>query len=440
MPAPLLRSCLGQRAIIMKQFLKAHQYPTVLAFVSIAILVFGVLLKPQKANTEPPAPVSESETMRLQQIAQKRSLEDIMGFLSRVAGQAGEHVVYLRQAGASGTIWKAGGIVSIRRPPTSGEEMLILSRGRTIPARPGSSDGPLALFSVSSDSLAVASILKIRPDNPSRGSWVIQVSRTADGSVFFTPGLYRGLVSATCGEASYHEIDTSIDLTPRTAGGGIFDLDGRLLGIIAECEGRLAAISSGDIETALNPPIGQAATLEKQWGARFMPLNETAKQYFHAEEGLLVQQVRSGGVAGTSGWKPGDVLISLNNFPVRSSDDLADAYDASTSTGAKATIVRNRRKLVLPVSAAESDESPGHQDGNIGLRLERPLAGYVVKSVAPASAARRAGVLPGDRLLEINGTRARRLDDVSRLLKRSAGAPQFLLVSRGDWQIGLFVP
>ena len=96
---------------------------------------------------------------------------------------------------------------------------------------------------------------------------------------------------------------------------------------------------------------------------------------------------------------------------------------------------------MLSVSTPESlgDVSSGSA-GDIGIQIEPPPSGYLVENVAAGSEAGRAGVLPGDRLLEVNGAKVRRFDDLSRLLKKPRDEPLYLVLSRGEGRIGILLP
>ncbi len=399
-----------------------------------------MLLKPKKANTE--SVVSESETVRLEQLSQKKSLDDITAFFSRVAGEASGRIVYLPEAGASGVVWNnRGGIVTAgREPAAEGSTRVRLAAGALAEARWLPSNGPV-------QALEIGERAALRPVSGTSGSpsestsWVIQVARRADGSLFFTPGLQRGSRPVTCGEATYREIDTSIELTSAMVGGGLFDLDTVLLGVVVPCGGRPVVLTNADVTRALShqPDAGRLA--ERQWGMGLTALDDAAKKYFGAGEGLLVREVRNKGLAANSGFLPGDVLLS---FKGEAPGSVADFYRMASppwEEPAKAIVLRRGRKRILSLTASKAPDAanPAEEEG-VGIEIEPPPAGYPVGEVAPGSAAARAGVVPGDRLLEVNGTRIQRFADFKRLLKPSADAPQFLVLARGERQIGILLP
>ena len=424
----------------MRAFLSAQRYLVLLTFLSIGILVVGLLLKPKKANTE--AVVSESETTRLEQIAQKKNLQDMTAFLARVAGDTGTHIVYIPQAGATGIVWNnQGEVVTIGNVlPADGSAKVVLPGGTEAMAQSQPSDAAVVALQIAGGS-ALKSVSAVQPAVTVPASWVIQVARRPDASLFFTPGLSRGVRQVSCGDMTYHEIDASIELTPEMAGAGLFDLDGQLLGMVVPCAGREIVLPASDVEQVLNPPASPFAAIERQWGMKLALPDDAAKRYFRAEQGLLVREVRNDGLAARSGFVPGDVLLAFNGETVASMEDFLKLASGASVGSGKASVLRRGRKRMLSVSTPESlgDVSSGSA-GDIGIQIEPPPSGYLVENVAAGSEAGRAGVLPGDRLLEVNGAKVRRFDDLSRLLKKPRDEPLYLVLSRGERRIGILLP
>ena len=422
----------------MRAFLSGHKYPAALTFLSTAVLIAGVLLKPQKATTE--VVVSESESRRIQQMAQKRSLEDMTAFFSRVADDVGGHIVYVREANAAGIVWNRRGdiITAGFDPAASGSATVILPDGREASARLASPDGLLASIRITGNSGLTAT--PARPAVSSPGMWVLQVGRRPDGSLFFTPGMSRGVRPVTCSDVARHEIDSSIDLTQAMSGSGLFDLEGRMLGVAVPCGGRMVILPASEIEGALHSNPNAARTIEKQWGMALRQLDDTAQKYFRSEAGLLVSELDRNGYAARTGLEVGDIVFAVNGELVASLESFQRA--SSAQAGAEQmTILRRGRKRVLPALLPDAQGQPHTgRDDEIGVRFESPAAGYLIEDVVADSAAGRAGVRSGDRLLEVNGARARRVQDLSRLLRKRPGEALYLVVNRGVRQVGILVP
>jgi serine protease Do len=72
-------------------------------------------------------------------------------------------------------------------------------------------------------------------------------------------------------------------------------------------------------------------------GVTYQELGEQLARYFKVEGGLLVTNVGEGTPAEKAGIKAGDVIVSANGKPVRTSEDLRDAIDR-TDDGAEVTV------------------------------------------------------------------------------------------------------
>jgi serine protease DegQ len=423
----------------MRAFLSGHKYPALLTFLSIGILIAGVLLKPQKATTE--VVVSESESRRIQQMAQKRSLEDMTAFFSRVAEEVGVHVVYVREANAAGIVWnhRAEIVTAGMESATSGSATVILPDGREASALLASPDTLLASVRITGNP-GLTATRPARTGASSAGMWVLQVGRRPDGKLFFTPGMSRGVRPVTCSDIAHHEIDSSIDLTQAMAGSGLFDLDGRMLGVAVPCGGRMVILPASEMDGALHSGPNAARKIEKRWGMALRPLDDTARKYFRSEEGLLVSELDRNGAAARTGVEVGDIVLTVDGQAVASLEAFHKALSAETGAP-QLTILRRGRKRVIP---AASPQAPGQantpRDDDMGVRFESPAPGRLIEDVVVDSVAHRAGLRNGDRLLEVNGAHARRVQDLSRLLRRRPGEAVYLLVNRGQRQVGILIP
>lgn len=65
----------------------------------------------------------------------------------------------------------------------------------------------------------------------------------------------------------------------------------------------------------------------------------------------------------------------------------------------------------------------------------QPFTPPVVGEVMPESAAEAAGILPGDRIIRLNGTEIERFEDVQRIVRPSAGVPLDVVVLRDGEEI-----
>jgi len=137
--------------------------------------------------------------------------------------------------------------------------------------------------------------------------------------------------------------------------------------------------------------------------------------------GAFVAELTPGAPAGKSGIRPGDVITAINSQKVASAADVVDTVSAQT-IGAKVTLqyVREGKAGTAQVTLGElPDEdaraSEQQPSGKVGLALQtltpdvaaslgidRATKGAVVTDVVAGSPAEKAGLKPGDVIVEVN--------------------------------------
>jgi serine protease Do len=163
--------------------------------------------------------------------------------------------------------------------------------------------------------------------------------------------------------------------------------------------------------------------------------------------GALVVDVHKDGPAQLAGLAAADVVVSFDGRRVQHYSDLV-RYTSEARPGALAEIglLREGQALALKVRVAEASvDAPATAPGitrsdPLGLRvapldprgrLLLGLAGGVLVRDA-AGAAQRAGLMPGDVILSVNGKPALAVEAFERLIEGAgAGATVALLVQRG---------
>jgi serine protease Do len=162
--------------------------------------------------------------------------------------------------------------------------------------------------------------------------------------------------------------------------------------------------------------------------------------------GALVQEVLADSPAAKAGVKDGDVITSFNGKAIDGPAALRNTV-AQTAIGktVKLEFVRDGKPVSVEVKiveqpkemaqAGEEEEAPGETGEkstalsglevrnltpDIARQLELPAgtAGVVVSAVAPGGAADRAGIEPGDVIIEINRAAVRNIADFKRLAAR----------------------
>jgi serine protease Do len=294
------------------------------------------------------------------------------------------------------------------------------------------------------------------------GDWVVAI-----GSPFgFENSVTAGIVSAKGrslpGDIYVPFIQTDVAVNPGNSGGPLFSLDGEVIGINSQIYSR----SGGYQGLSFAIPIDMALRVKDQivatghatharLGVNAQTMNQALAESFGLErpQGALVAAVAPDSAAQKAGLQPGDVVLRFNGRPVGDSGELA-AMVGESAPGAKVVLEVLRKGGRRTLSAtlgtaadpaaqrAAGDESA--DKGRLGLAV-RPLSpqeqeaanvsgGLLVQGVNGPAA--RAGVAPGDIVLQAGGRPVKSVEDL-RAATRS-GKTTALLVQRGERR--LFVP
>lgn len=112
-------------------------------------------------------------------------------------------------------------------------------------------------------------------------------------------------------------------------------------------------IREGRLQPALSSKRlnNNVAAARYQLGVRVAPLNEQLAAFFNVRNGVLVNEVRVGGVAEIAGVKAGDCIVAVNDERVGTLADLNNLVDRANDKGSTATlsIVRDRKELAVEV-------------------------------------------------------------------------------------------
>jgi S1-C subfamily serine protease len=342
---------------------------------------------------------------------------------------------------------------SIARIPDYGVSGILWDERRvvvpTFNASPGAGGVPVALASTISQTrvavwgpnLPVASLLmesgnrvpaRRTAEPPSVGSWVVAVWRTDTGSAF-AAGNFHQQAAMNCADVAMEQMSTSLALNDAMLGGGLFDLEGQLLGLIVECRGQLAVIAAAGVEPIIARDTAEQRLLGTH-GIIVSPLSPEERTYFKTGEGLLVREIWTGFDGDVAGLQPGDIVLTVNGKAATSAADL----DVAAASASPVNLVVRRGRTTVPIQlqrrdgAADSDVTGGQ-----GVKWASVPRTFTVDAVRPGSREQRAGLQPGDQLLRLDHVEPRTLDHVNRRLRDPS--PVLVEVSRDRRRLALLL-
>ena len=334
-----------------------------------------------------------------------------------------------------------------------------LTDGRVFKAKVIGSDsrGDIALLKIDAAHLkpvALGDSDRVRP-----GQWAVAI-----GSPFgFDHSVTAGIISAKGrslpsenNETYVPFIQTDVAINPGNSGGPLFDVHGRVIGINAQ----IFTESGGYNGLSFAIPINYAMQVVEQLktsgsvqrgflGVRIQPVSRGLAEALGLDRpaGALIAGFVSGSPAEKADLQVGDVILAVNERPIKESDDLPQIIGL-LAPGSKVMlkVLRdgktrqvNLRLATLPEHLAGLGQTMKSEDlvlDAYGLLLTQSKDRHVaIKAVQPGSVAAAADLKPGDVLVSINRQAINTLKQVSALIKANPkGAPLLLLLRRDGQQ------
>ncbi len=274
----------------------------------------------------------------------------------------------------------------------------------------------------------------------------------------------RGIVSAK-GRAGMNIVDyedfiqTDAAINPGNSGGALLDRRGRLVGINTA----ILSGSGGSQGIGLAVPVHIAkkvadalvadGRVRRGWlGIGIQDLDGDLAKLLEVgvTKGVLVTQVEPESPAARAGLEARDVVVSLDGRPLHSSSQLRNNVSlAGPGQTVALEIIRRGTPRTVQVALGElpgtgretrrTRQSPGDpsldglslsaldRQARRAHRIPSKIDGALVRGVDRGSTAERAGLRPGDVIVQINNRRVRSVTDAVRRLKRGAA---LLMVNR----------
>ena len=275
-------------------------------------------------------------------------------------------------------------------------------------------------------------------------------------------------------------VQTDAAINPGNSGGALVDIDGRLIGINTAILSRSGgfqgvglAVPSNLVSQVADGLVKNGKVVRGYLGVSTQDVTPALAESLElkARNGALVAEVVPDSPAAKAGLKNGDVITSLNGQSVEDSHKLSLTVGSiAPGTNLNLEVIRDGKPQKLSVTTTERpgnlarngrndqpEQLAPDDEGVLNgvavddikpqmrrqLNLPERVQGAVITSVAPDSAAARAGLRPGDVILEINRKPVKSAQDAVELSQKaenkktllrlwSRGGTNFLVVDETD--------
>jgi S1-C subfamily serine protease len=259
------------------------------------------------------------------------------------------------------------------------------------------------------------------------GQWAIAIGNPFGLDRTVTVGIVSATARTRVGLATYESfIQTDASINPGNSGGPLLNLDGKVIGIntaiVATGQGIGFAIPVNMARDVMRQLITKGRVVRGWLGVVIQEVTDELSPSFGVKEreGVLVADVMKGSPAEAGGLRQGDVIVEFGGETIKEVPELQRRVAVVTPGQSIAiTVVRERARVAVRVTVGEmpADDPAAFDDAGedaLGLGIEPvppdqaerfglgAAAGVVVTSVAPGSPAERAGLRPGDAIIELD--------------------------------------
>ena len=204
-----------------------------------------------------------------------------------------------------------------------------------------------------------------------------------------------------------------------------------------------------NIKNAINSFISKGKIVYGWLGVSLLEANKEYKEALGVEKetGALATQLFIGSPAQKAGMQPGDFIVSLNGHSVKDVDQLVREVGLlEAGVTANFEIIRNGKKVALPVKIEERSEKVSSDNGKLwpgfiavpitekvrkDMELENKVKGVVVSNVMEKSPAAALRLQNGDVITAVNGKSVTDLKSFYAELATADKAVNFDIYSNG---------
>ena len=306
-----------------------------------------------------------------------------------------------------------------------------LRDGRYVPARLLGRDPSTDLAVIKIDAPNLTPARFADSDAARVGEWTVAIGSPFGLGYTVTTGVLSAKGRGGMGMNAIEDyLQTDASINPGNSGGPLCDLDGKVIGINTMIVGRGSGIGfavPANMARRVADQILKKGKVERAWlGVGIQDLTLELAQAFAASDaraGVLVNQVTAGGPGQKANLKSGDIILSVAGKKVGDSRELIrEVLQHDVGQNVQLEILRDGKRYGTQVLLAARPEPtvppiPMQQatpNAGLGLQVRDLTAAQaaqlgfgqkvlpIVAQITPGSPADRAGLKPGDVILEVN--------------------------------------
>lgn len=307
-----------------------------------------------------------------------------------------------------------------------------LRDGRLLPAKLLGRDPATDLAVIKVDATGLTAAKFADSDNSRVGEWTVAIGSPFGLGYTVTTGVLSAKGRGGLGMNQIEDyLQTDASINPGNSGGPLCDLDGRVLGINTMIVGKGTGIGfavPSNLARRAAEQILKTGHVQRSWigvGIQDLTPELASAMKVDPRAGVLVNSINDGGPAQKANIKPGDIIGAVAGKKVVDGRELVREVIAhEVGQTVQLEIIRDGKKYGTNMTLTARPESavpplPVQQQGvpqsGLGLSVRdltpqqsaqlglspKPLP--IVTTISPGSAADRAGLKPGDVIVEADG-------------------------------------
>ena len=284
------------------------------------------------------------------------------------------------------------------------------------------------------------------------GEWAIAIGNPYGMDQAIRVGIISGIGPLEEGTHVFDFIQTDASIAPGDSGGPALNIKGEVIGIISSTHHKVGLMIPINVaKEVAEELIAKGKVTRGFLGVRPQSLTlDLAKEFgFDGKEGVLVGGIVEDAPADKGGIEIGDIILRFNKEKVTNARELSRLVARTPpNKTVEIQLFRNGHLKTLDIKIGEAKEIPvlaeriSEEYGMVAQEITPELMkrfglkegkGVVISKVTPGTPASRAGVWPGDVIVEVRKKKIRGLEDYCHILDEiERGRNVLMLIKRGE--------